>query len=214
MGVFRTVQHVDCCEDVARIAGWNIDALTDLRADRKEDSIETTGRSSSVQVVNLRIENDLHAHGFNPGDFLGQRFTRQAIGRNAIAHHAARLRVGFADLHGMTEPAQMIGCRQTARPRAHNEHPFAAGWGNRNRPAMFAGQIAKVSLHRMNADCAVELSTVAACLAGVIADPAVDGGQRIVLDKFQPSLLKSASLSMREPGLNILAGRAGVVAGR
>src|SRR5262249_54317258 len=55
---------------------------------------------------------------------------------------------------------------------------------------------------------------VADALAGVVADPAVDRGQRVVGDELPPRLLVPARLGVRQPGLDVLAGRAARVAGR
>ncbi len=48
----------------------------------------------------------------------------------------------------------------------------------------------------------------------MIADPAMRRGQRVVGDQDFPGLAVIAGLRQREPGLDVLAGRAGVVAGR
>jgi len=42
----------------------------------------------------------------------------------------------------------------------------------------------------------------------------VDGGQRVVADQLPPGALEVAGLRQRQPGLDVLSGGAGVVAGR
>ena len=76
------------------------------------------------------------------------------------------------------------------------------------------GQVAEETLDRVNAHAAVEVYAIAARFARVIADASVNGRERVVADQRFPGLLEAARLRMREPGLDVLAGRARVIAGR
>ena len=115
----------------------------------------------------------------------------------------------------MAEPAQVVGGRQTTRPGADHEHPLAAAdRGRVELPSLLQRQVAEEPLDRMDRDGAVEIGAVADALARVVADPPVDRGQRIVGDELTPRLLVPARLGVREPGLDVLAGRAAGIARR
>jgi hypothetical protein len=81
-------------------------------------------------------------------------------------------------------------------------------------PSALEREIAQEALDRVDGDGAVELTAVAAALARVVADPTVDGGEGIVCDQRAPRLFVPAGLDVREPRLDVLARRAGLVAGR
>ncbi len=130
-------------------------------------------------------------------------------------HHAAGHRPGLVDLDGVAEAGQMIGGREAARSAADHEDALPA----RRRcggdlPALLEGPIAEKALDRVDAHGAVEFGPIAVALAGVVADPAVHRRHRVVGDQRSPGVLEAPGLGMGEPGLNVLAGRAGVVAGR
>ena len=116
---------------------------------------------------------------------------------------------------GMAEAAQMIGGGEARRPRADDEDALAR-FALRlvEGPAPGDGDVAEEPLDRIDADRLVDLSAVARGFAGVVADAAHDGGQRIVCGERPPGVLVVAGLGMGEPALNVLAGRAGGVAGR
>ncbi|MNK95149.1 hypothetical protein D3C87_1153740 [compost metagenome] len=65
----------------------------------------------------------------------------------------------------------------------------------------------------MDGDGIVHLGAVAGTLAGVIADPAMDGGQGVLFDQGLPGRLEAARFGEGKPGLDILTGRTGVIAG-
>ena len=81
-------------------------------------------------------------------------------------------------------------------------------------PALLVGAVAEKTFHRVDADRLIEHAAVAAVFAGVVADPAVYRRQRIVGDQRLPGLPEIAGLGVRQPGLDVLAGRAGMIAGR
>ena len=64
----------------------------------------------------------------------------------------------------------------------------------------------------MDIHCLVELGPVAGILAGVIAGAPHDRRQRVIGDEGFPGSTVIALLGVVEPALDILAGRAGVIA--
>ena len=108
----------------------------------------------------------------------------------------------------------MVGRREAAWPGAHDEDALAGGrrldW---EPPTFLSGPVAEKPLDGVDADGAVEFLAIAAILARVVADAAVDSGQGIVFHQREPRLAVAALPRMGEPGLNVLAGRAGIVAG-
>ena len=130
-------------------------------------------------------------------------------------HHPAGQWAGVVDLDRVAQARQMIGGGQAARAGTNDQHALAAWRGvDRERPSFVCGQIAEKALDGVDADCAVELLAIALVFARVVADPAVHGRQRIVADERLPSLAIAVQPAQGEPSLDVLAGRAGMIAGR
>ena len=139
----------------------------------------------------------------------------QAIGGNAEVHHAAGDRPGIADHDVVPEAPQVVRRRQPARSGADDQHLQAGGRGaRRKRPALLDGQVAEEAFDGVDADGGVEFAAIAGRLAGVVADAAVDGGERVGLHQQRPGLAVAASLRMIEPALNRFTCRTGVIAWR
>ena len=145
-----------------------------------------------------------------------EHVARQPILRNAEAHHAAGERAGLDDRHGVAEPAQVVGRGQPRRSGADDEHALARSRasGGANFQPLLDRLVAEEALDRIDADRLVELAAIARGLARVIADASHDRGQRIVLGEHAPGRFVVARLGVVEPALDVLAGRAGVIAGR
>ena len=115
----------------------------------------------------------------------------------------------------MPQPGQVVRRGQPAGPGAHHQHPPTAGRGRRvERPRPLQGEITQEPLDPVDRHGAVQIGPVAHALAGVVADPPVDGRQRVVPHQFAPRLLVPAGLHVRQPGLDVLPGRATGVARR
>ena len=148
------------------------------------------------------------------GDLRQQIGARQAVGRDAEMQHAAGQRAGLADLDLMAEPGQVIGGRQTARAGADHQDSPAGRGRRRNRPAFRRRHVAEKALDRVDRHRGVQLRAVAGRFARVVADPAVGRRQRIVRHQRLPRAAVVAGLRQRQPGLDVLAGGACVIAGR
>ena len=169
---------------------------------------------SAITSVDLVVQHDPHAHSLDAGDLRHQIVARQAVGRDAEMQHAAGQRAGLVDLDLMTEPGQVIGGRQTARSGADHQDALARGGRDRHGPALGCRQVAEKTLDRVDRHGGVQLAAIAGGFARVIADPAVRRRQRVVGHQRFPGPPVVARLRQGQPGLDVLAGRAGVVAGR
>ena len=97
-----------------------------------------------------------------------------------------------------------------------NDEDALAGWFgvHWHRPAALDRLITEETFHGVDAHGLVELAAVARRFAGPVADPTHHGRQGIVLHDLSPGRLVPAALGMPQPLLDVLAGRAGVVAWR
>ena len=144
-----------------------------------------------------------------------EHVARQPVARDAEAHHAAGHRAGLADRDRVPATREVVGGGQAGRAGADDEHALAGRLGVRGQaPALADRLVAEEALDAVDADGLVELRAVAGGLARVVADASHHGGQRVVLDELAPRRLVVAGLGVVEPVLDVLAGRAGVVARR
>ena len=212
---FHRAQHRDGVEHLRGGAGRNKGALADMGADGEEGGVELAGLHGVEDVVDLGVELELDADIEDPLHFRIEHVARQAVFRNAEAHHAAGGGPGIVDRHSMAHAAQMIGGGQAGRTGADDQHALAAfRLRRRESPAALDRLVAEETLDRIDADGFVDLRAVAGGFAGMIADAAHHRGQRIVLRQHAPGVFVVAGFGVIEPGLDVLAGRAGVVAGR
>ncbi len=215
LALLHALEEAHRVHHAAGIARRDVDLLGDVGADRDEHRVEIACGLLRQHVVDPVIETDLHPHLLHPPDLLLQLPTRHAIGRNAEMDHAARHRTGLADLDRVAQPGQVVGRRQAAGTAADHQHPLAAGPRRVLRlPALLHRHIAEETLDGVDAHLLVGEGAVAGVLAGVVADPAVDRRKRVVLDQGLPGGLIVAGLGQRQPALDVLASRAGVVARR
>ena len=115
----------------------------------------------------------------------------------------------------MPAPRELVGRRQAGGAGADDEHALAGRLGVHGQPPALADRlVAEEALDAVDAYGIVQLRAVAGGLAWVVADAAHHGGQRVVLDQLAPRRLVVAGLGVVEPLLDVLAGRAAVVARR
>ena len=130
-------------------------------------------------------------------------------------HHAAGHRPGLEDFDGVTHARQMIGGRQTAGTGADDENTLASGrCGDGELPVLLQGQITEEPFHRMNTDRGIELASVTGRFTGMVADPAVDAGHRVIFGQTLPGFLEATGLRMGQPSLDILTCWTGIIASR
>ena len=209
------VQHVDGIEHAGRVTGRDIDVLADPSADGDEDRIEAAGRLFGHQVLDLAVGNDLDPHRLDAGDVGHQLLARQAVGGDAEMHHAAGERTGLVDLDGVAEPGQMIGRRQARGPGADHQHFAAARRGvDPELPVFPRREVAEETFHHVDGNRRIDFAAIAAGFARMVADAPVHGRHRVVGDQQLPRLAVFPLLRQGQPALDVLAGRAGIVAGR
>ncbi len=202
------VEHLGCA------AGRNVGALRDVGTDGQEHRVEAAGRLRLEHVADLRIELERDAEVEDAVDFRLQDLARQPVLRDPEAHHAARDRTGLADRDRVTPQREVIRRRQARRPGADDQNALARlGPRPLELPAAAQRLVAEEALDRVDAHGLVELAAVAGSFTGVVADAAHRGGQRVVAGEQAPGLLVFAGLGVEQPALDVLARRAGVIAG-
>ena len=186
-----------------------------MSADGHEDRVEAALVALGCEILDLVVTDHRDAEAGDTGDLRVEHVPRQPVGRDPVPHHPARLAAGIANLDLVAEAGQVVGGREPAGARTDDEHTLAAPRGRRlELPALLACEVAQEALDRMDRHRSVELGPVADALARVVADPAVDRGQRVVGDEFAPRLLVPSRSRMREPGLDVLPGGAARIARR
>ncbi|MNC47280.1 hypothetical protein D3C75_963320 [compost metagenome] len=185
-----------------------------MGTDGHKDGVKAPLVALAQHILHLVVEGQRHPGRQDAGHLPIQHVARQTVGRNTEAQHAARQWPRFADLHPMAEPVEVPGAREAGRAGTDHQHLLAAG-GRRWRRLPATGQrlVAEEAFDGVNGDGVIHLTAVAGAFAGVITDPAVDGGQGIFFDESLPGRFKAASFGQGKPGLDVLAGRAGMVAG-
>ncbi len=211
----HAAQHRHGVEHPRGLASRDVCALGDVRADREKGRVEASLAHGVEDVPHLVVELQFDPELDDALDLGVQHVARQSVFRDAEAHHAARQRARFSDGHAMPAAAQMIRGREPRRAGADDQNALARFLARpRELPAPLDRFVAQEALDGVDADRLVELPAVARTLAGVIADAPHDGGKRVVLDERAPCGLVVAALGMVEPGLDVLAGGARVVARR
>jgi hypothetical protein len=186
-------------------------------ADGEEGGVEAALVHRLDHVLHLAIQLQLHSEVEDALDLGLEHVARQPVLGDAEAHHPPRHRPRLVDGHGVPESGQVVGGGEARGPGTDDQHPLAAGLDlDLDLPAALDRLVAEEALDRVDADRLVELAAVAGGLAGVVADPPHDRRQRVVLHQLAPGPLVTALplLGLVQPGLDVLPGRTGVVAGR
>ena len=185
-----------------------------MRADGEEAGVEPARFHGGRQVVDAAVELQFDAHVEDAPQLGVEHLARQAVLGDAEAHHAAALGVGLANRHGVARQAQVPGGGQPGRAGTDHQHVLAAVGSGSDGPAAPDRLVAEEALDGVDAHRFIQLAAVAGVLAGVVADAAHDRRQRVVPHQLAPGFLVVAGLGVEQPALDVLAGRAGMVAGR
>ena len=198
----------------ARVAGRDVDAFGQMRADGDEDRVEAALVPLGGEVFDPMVTRHAHAHGGDLLHFRVEHVAGQPVTRDPVPHHSAGHRACVADLDLMAHARQVVGGGQSAWPRTDDQHAFAARRRHRAEgPAVLPCLIAEEALDRVDRHRTIEMRSVAHRFTRVVAHPAVDGGEGVVLDELTPRGLVPTCGCVREPGLDVLPCGASCVAG-
>ena len=210
---FDSSQERDGVKDVGRVAGGDAGLAGHLGTYGQKGGVTPFGDHRDLKIVDRSTEAGVDAHGENAVDLCLDDVAGKAIGGNAIAHHPPRERCPLVEDHAMPEPAQMVRGSEPAGTGADDENSPAGGHRGRIRTPPFAQRpVAEKPFDRVDPDRLVHGGAVARRLAGVEAGATHDRRKRIVEHDLAPRRLVGTILGVVEPLLDVLPGRAGVVA--
>ena len=130
-----------------------------------------------ARLVDALSQMEGHTAFFKHGDLAVQHTVRELPERQDAAQQTAGLRGGIIDVDVMPGPAQVICGQHTGRPGTDDGHLFACRGSRTQFPIRHTGK--KIALEPVDADrLPVHVPAVAGMLAGMVADPADDGGKR------------------------------------
>ena len=115
-------------------------------------------------------------------NILVQAFTREAVGRDAVAHHAAQLFARFEDRHAVPHARKEIRAGQTTRTAANDRHGTRGIHAARQRRDMVGRRMVdRVLFDAANVHGRIDQNAAAALFARMLADERTCGRKRIVL---------------------------------
>src|SRR5262249_20824110 len=146
--VGHVAQDTERVQDAGRVTGRDVGVLAQLGPDGQEDRVEASG-----QVGDRGVQFEPYAHVDDPGDLHVEHVPRQAVGGNAVPHHAAGLVPGVPHRHGVAEQPQVVRRGEAGRTGADDEHALAGWWrGDRDCPPTTERLVAQEALDRVDAD--------------------------------------------------------------
>ena len=157
------------------------------------------------------------AQGQELGDLGVQHLLGQVPVRDPGPEHPARLVQRLEDHAAVPEAAQVIGGREAGRAGADDGDRGPVQRRQRVLDRLLGevqAVVAEEALHAADADRLVVLGPVAGRLARVVADPAGDRRHRVVFHDREVAVEVALVLHEVQVLLDLLAGRAGVVARR
>jgi hypothetical protein len=201
-----TAEELDGIHDAGGVLVGDVDAGGQVGTDGDEDGVEGPVAHLGLEVLDPVALLDDDPEVAQPVDLGVEHGARQAVGRDAVAHHPARLAPDVAHRHRVPEAHEVVGRGQPARAAADDEDAVAGGRRWRvEGPAVLDGLVAEEPLDPVDGHGAVEIGTVARGFAGVVADPPVDGGEGVVERQPAPGGLGVAALDQGQPRLDVLA---------
>ena len=151
-------QQRDGVEDVRGLAGGDVCALADVRADGQERRVEAAVSHRVEDARDLAVQFERDAEVEDARDLGVQDIARQAVAGDAEAHHAAGDRPGVADRDRVPAPRELVGGGQAGGAGADDEHTLAGRLGvDGQLPALADRLVAEEALDAVDADGVVEL---------------------------------------------------------
>src|SRR5581483_4382329 len=149
------------------------------------------------------------------GDLFVQDLLGQMPGGDAGPQHAARLAERFEDHAGVAAPAEVVRGGQATGAGPDDGDCLAVERRDLDRLlGELKAEVTEEPLHGPDADGFVVFRAVAGRLARVVADPAGDAWHRVVLEDRAVTVEVAVVLDEVQVLLDLLAGGAGVIAGR
>lgn len=126
-------QHADAVEHPRAPLAGDAERLVPVRPDRDEDGVEAA--PELLRAAHARAGLDRDAQPPYPRDLPVEDLRGEPVLRDAVAEHAARLLQRLEDGDVVpAELAQVVGGRETGRPRPHDGDLFPRRRGRRLRP--------------------------------------------------------------------------------
>ena len=112
----------------AAVAGRDVRALADVRADREEGGVERALLHRVEDARHLAVRARASRRARRSGATSASRIVaRQPVARDPEAHHPAGCGPGVADGDGVAEAGEVVGGREPGGPGADDEHPLPGG---------------------------------------------------------------------------------------
>src|SRR3984957_335963 len=105
-----------------------------MRANRDERGVKAALAAFGVEIGDHVVAGETDTQRSDPLELSAEYVAGHPVGRDAVAHHPARLGTGVANLDLVTESREVVGGRKPTRAGADHEHPLAAGRRRRIEP--------------------------------------------------------------------------------
>ena len=171
--------------------------------------------SRHLGLVDVALGLDLDvADGQDCVQVLIKTMTREAVSRDAVAGHAAKLLVHLENLDGMAHQSQIVSAGHAGRTTADDGDALAGvgkalGRLDRVSSALIDGEL----LNAANVDRGVDKGTTATALAGMLADKRAGSGERVVATDHVDGACVIAGGRKGDVGRNVHVSRAQGLAG-
>ena len=209
------LQHLQRIQDPPGVPRRYVRPLRQVRTHRQKRRVELPLAHLGPKITHLPVEPDIHAHLRDPLHLRIEHVPRQPVLRDPKPHHPARHRSRFIDRDRVPHPRKVVRAAQPRRTRTDHKHPLAARRGlHRHLPSAPDREIAEEPFDRVDADRTIDVRTVAAPLAGVVARPPHHTRERVVLHDLPPCCLVVPLFREVQPPLDVLPSGTGVVARR
>ena len=179
-------QHFYRTDNTVGILAFNTDFLVGVSTDGNINCVKFLTQlfkgDITLLVADSGVEMYFYAGGQNSVQILLQTFTREAVGRNAVAQHAAELALFFKHNSMMAHQLQIVGCGHTAGAATDDGDTFVGSrllFGQRNG---VAGRIVNShTLQTTDIDRSINHAAAAACFTGMLADKTAGSREGVIL---------------------------------
>ena len=191
-------------------------ALGPARADGQIDRVVRGAQVLDILMARHRVAAlEFDAERVQSVQLAIEHRSSEPVGRNAIAHQAAKLGLRLKHGDAVAAPAQLERRRQARRAGADDGHMrVALDFGGGKSPAGNERHVADQPLQFADRQRRVETGAVAARFARVVADAPGHGREGVVARQHLPGATEIARPRQRDPLGDVAAHRTRLVAGR